>query len=179
LTTTGATAGSSTPPVFRSNSSQFIFLKRVDPAPDTAIRELDGTIINLGRFRGKVVILNLWATWCLPCAREMPSLDRLAASADPNRLAVIAVSIDRDDATAVVPFMKAYQLAHLSIGLDPEQRLGSLSADRVAAGALPLWGLPITYLIDKRGLVIGYITGAVSWESREAQSFLAYFMNLN
>jgi hypothetical protein len=142
LTTTGATAGSSTPPVFRSNSSQFIFLKRVDPAPDTAIRELDGTIINLGRFRGKVVILNLWATWCLP-------------------------------------FMKAYQLAHLSIGLDPEERLGSLSADRVAAGALPLWGLPITYLIDKRGLVIGYITGAVSWESREAQSFLAYFMNLN
>lgn len=177
--TVGATAGASVPPVFRSNSSQFIFVKPVDAAPNTAIRAPDGTITDLGHFRGKIVVLNFWATWCLPCAYEMPSLDRLAAGADQNRLAVIAVSINRDGAAAVVPFMESHHLTHLAIGLDPEQHLGSLSTDHVGAGALPLWGLPISYIISKEGRVIGYVTGAASWDSPQARSFLDYFMNSN
>ena len=155
-----AGAGTSlAPPVFRSNSSQFTFVEPADPAPDTAIHELDGPIAELGHFRGKVVILNFWATWCLPCAYEMPSLDRLAATADPNRLAVIAVSIDPSEAATVAPFLDSHHLTHLAIGLDPEQHLGSLSTDHVTKGALPLWGLPISYIIDKEGRVVGYITG--------------------
>lgn len=177
-TRTGALAESFTPPIFRSNSSQFIFLKPVNSAPNTATLSLDGTITDLTHFRGKVVVLNFWATWCLPCTYEMPSLDRLAAAADPNRLAVIAVSIDRDGAAVVAPFIESRRLTHLAISLDPEQRLGSLSKDHVAAGALPLWGLPISYIIDKQGRVIGYFTGAAKWDSPQARSFLDYFMNL-
>src|SRR5258708_3484022 len=152
-----AVSGASAPPVFRSNSSQFVFLKPVDAAPKSAIRELDGTITNLDHFRGKVVVLNFWATWCLPCAYEMPSLDRLAAAADPNRLVVIAFSIDQDGATAVARFMESRHLTHLAVDLDPDQHLGSQSTDHVAAGALPLRGLPFSYIIDNEGHVVAYI----------------------
>lgn len=178
LATSRAMAASLSPPMFRSTTGQFTLLRPVDPAPNTTIRALDGTTTDLSRFRGKVVVLNFWATWCLPCAYEMPSLDRLAAAVDPNRLAVIAVSIDRDGAAAVGPFMESRHLTHLMIDLDPEQHLGSLSTNHVAAGALPLWGLPISYIIDKEGRVIGSITGAANWDSPQAQSFLDYFMNL-
>lgn len=174
-----ATADSAVPPIFRSNSSQFIFLKPVNPAPDITTLTLDGTPTNLSHLRGKVVVLNFWATWCLPCTYEMPLLERLAASVDPDRLTVVAVSIDRDGAAVVAPFIEGHNLNHLVVQLDPDQHLGSLSQDHLAAGALPLWGLPISYIIDKRGRVVGYITGAAKWDSPQARSFLDYFMNSN
>lgn len=174
-----AMGGTLDPPVFRSRSSQFILLRPVDPTPSTIIQGIDGTRVDLTRFRGRVVLLNFWASWCLPCAYEMPSLDRLAATADPSRLGIVAVAIDRDGAATVAPFLRKHGLAHLSIGLDPDQRLGSLSTDHVSAGALPLWGLPITYIIDKRGAVVGYITGAAEWDSPKARAFLDYFINEN
>lgn len=179
LTISDPMAASLSPPIFRSTTGQFTLLRPINPVPKTAIHALDGTMIDLGRFRGRVVVLNFWATWCLPCVYEMPSLDRLTAKSNSNQLAIIAVSIDRDGAAAVTPFISAHHLTHLSIYLDPDQRLGSLSADRVAAGALPLWGLPITYIIDKEGRVIGYLTGAANWDSPEAEKFLAYFINMN
>jgi thiol-disulfide isomerase/thioredoxin len=172
-------ASAAEPAAFRSASSQFVFLRPVDPAPKTVVQAIDGTPVDLGQFRGRVVLLNFWATWCLPCAYEIPSLDRLAAAADPHRLAIVAVAIDQDGAAAVAPFLRAHGLTHLSIGLDPGQHLGSLTTDQVSGGALPLWGLPMTYLIDKRGGVVGYITGAVEWDSPKAHAFLDYFINEN
>ena len=147
--TSGAMAVSLSLPTFHSTTGQFTLLRPIQPAPNTAIRALDGTITDLRRFRGRVVVLNFWASWCLPCVYKMPSLDRLAAKSDPTRLAVIAVSIDRDSAAAVTPFITARHLTHLAIYLDPDQRLGSLGLDHVAVGAMPLWGLPITYIIDE------------------------------
>ncbi|SMF26474.1 Thiol-disulfide isomerase or thioredoxin [Tistlia consotensis] len=171
-----ATGAGASAPVLRSRSGQFIFLSPLDPAPETAFQTLDGSMTDLGQFRGRVVVLNFWASWCLPCAYEMTSLDRLAAASDPNRLAVVAVSIDRDGAQAVFPFVVAHHLIHLPVYLDPGQRLGSLSRDRMAEGALPLWGLPITYIIDMKGEVVGYIVGATDWDSPEARRFLRYFL---
>lgn len=179
LSTIPATGAGSEPPVFRSMSSQFIFLRPVNPVPKTPIQGLDGAAVDLAQFRGRVVILNFWASWCLPCAYEMPSLDRLAVSVDRTRLDTVAVAIDRNGAAAAAPFVHEHGLTHLAIWLDPDQRLGSLDADHVAAGALPLWGLPITYVIDKHGEVIGYITGAADWDSPEARAFLDYYINEN
>jgi thiol-disulfide isomerase/thioredoxin len=167
------------PPVFRSRSSQFILLRPIDPAPSTKIQGIGGAPVDLTQLRGRVVLLNFWASWCSPCVYEMPSLDRLAATADPSRLAIVAVAIDRDGAATVTPFLREHGLTHLAIGLDPNQRLGSLSTDHVSAGALPLWGLPITYIIDKHGNGVGYITGAAEWDSQKARAFLDYFINEN
>lgn len=175
LMTSCAAATPPSPPAFRSISSQFTLLEPLDLAPNTAIQKLDGTITDLSRFRGRVVVLNFWATWCLPCIYEMPTLDRLAASSDPRQLAVLAVSIDQSGAGVVVPFIRAHHLEHLPVYLDPNQRLGSFSSDHVATGALPLWGLPITYILDKEGRVVGYLTGAAKWDSPAAEQFLGYF----
>ncbi|MDE2229453.1 MAG: TlpA family protein disulfide reductase [Alphaproteobacteria bacterium] len=172
----GPLAVALSPPAFRSAIGQFTLLRPIDPAPGTVIYALDGTTTRLSRFRGKVIVVNFWATWCRPCKSEMPALDRLAAESNPNQLAVIAVSIDRDSATAATPFITAHHLTHLAVYLDPNQGLGSLNADHVAAGALPLWGLPITYVIDKEGGVIGYVTGAAKWDSPKATKFLGYFL---
>lgn len=163
-------------PPFRSASSQFILLRPPPSAPNASIHALNGAITNLRQFRGKVVVLNFWATWCAPCVYEIPSLNRLAAKIDPSRLAVIAVSIDRDGAAAVTPFVTGHQLTHLPIYLDPDQRLGSLGSNHVDAGALPLWGLPVTYILDKEGRAVGYLTGAAKWDSPEADAFLGYFL---
>jgi thiol-disulfide isomerase/thioredoxin len=175
--TSGAFASQLSPPVFRGMSSQFTLLRPVDPVPNTAIRALDGTTTDLSRFRGKVVVLNFWASWCLPCAYEMPSLDRLAAETDPDRLAVIAVSIDQDGTRAVAPFVAAHHVAHVLVLLDPAQRLGSTNTGRGATGALPLWSLPMTYILDKDGGVVGYLSGAAQWDSPEALRFLRYFLD--
>lgn len=178
-TVSAAPGGAAEPPIFRSRSSQFIWLRPIDPAPSTKIQGIGGAPVDLTQLRGRVVLLNFWASWCLPCVYEMPSLDRLAATADPSRLRIVAIAIDRDGAATVMPFLREHDLTHLAIGLDPNQRLGSLSTDHVSVGALPLWGLPITYIIDKRGNVVGYITGAAEWDSHKARAFLDYFINEN
>lgn len=177
LTMTGAMAAPPSPPVFRSTTSQFTLVRPIEPVPKTAIQALDGTVTDLTQLRGRVIVLNFWATWCLPCTYEMPGLDRLAAVSDAKRLAVVSVSIDSGGAAAVTPFISAHHITHLPIYLDPKQHLGSLDADHVAAGALALWGLPITYIVDKEGRVIGYLTGAANWNSPEAGNFLAYFID--
>lgn len=174
MTTPGAFAGAADPPVFRSSGGQFTFLEPVRAAPDISIRTLDGTDTSLRQFRGKVVLLNFWATWCGPCVYEMPSLDRLAARED-SWLAILAVSIDRDGAASVAPFARKHHLTHLAISLDPDQRLGSLTSGHVGAGALPLLALPTSYIIDTQGRVIGFVPGAAEWDSLEALRFLDYF----
>jgi len=172
-----APKATASPPVFRNGTHQFTLLKPFDPAPATPVRALDGTSSDLGRFRGKVVVLNFWATWCAPCVAEMPALDRLMAASDPRELAVVAVSIDAEGVRAVAPFVAAHRLRHLTILLDPGLNLGSRNPDRIAAGALPLRGLPISYVIDKQGRVAGYLVGAARWDSPEAHRFLDYFLS--
>ena len=176
LTAGGAIADTAAPPIFRSNSGQFTLLEPVRPAPDVSVRALDGANTRIGQFHGKVVIVNFWATWCGPCVYEMPSLDRLAARND-DRLKILAVSIDREGAAAVARFVTEHDLTHLAVYIDPDQRLGSLTPERAPPGTLPLWGLPITYVIDREGRITGFITGAVNWDSTEAQRFLDYFIS--
>lgn len=164
------------PPVLRSRSGQFTLLSPIAPAPATPFRTLDGAAIDLGAFRGKVVLLNFWATWCRPCVYEMPTLDRLAATYPSDKLAVAAVSIDQAGLQAVARFIQRYQINRLPIYLDPAQNLGTFDAARAESGALALYGLPISYIIDRNGRVLGYITGAAEWDSPEACVFLDYFV---
>jgi thiol-disulfide isomerase/thioredoxin len=148
----------------------------VNAAPDIPLRTVDGTTATLSQLRGKVVVLNFWATWCLPCAAEMPSLERLAASRSADQIAVVAVSIDDGGADAVKRFLSLNGIRHLLVYLDPDQRLGSLYTKR-AAGLLTLYGLPASYVIDRNGLVVGYIVGAAKWDSPEANRFLDHFLS--
>lgn len=172
-----AQSGNRAPPILRNNMSQFIFERPVSAAPNTTVQLIDGSSLNLQQFRGKVALVSFWATWCQPCAIELPSLDRLAASADPSRLAIVAVSIDRTGSEAAIPFARSHGLTHLLIAMDPNQRLGTIGDDASPKEAMQISALPITYLIDRENRVIGYIPGITDWTSPAAKRFLDYFIN--
>ena len=171
----GAAAEELSPPPLFSNNSQFIEIRPVSTAPETAVRTLTGKHVRLSQFRGRVIILNFWATWCAPCVYEMPSLDRLAANANEHDLTVLAVSIDRSSPLAVGSWLASHHLTHLQVAVDPDQRLGTMDLKGIGDGRLPIWSLPVSYIIDRQGRVLGYIGGSAKWDSPEARSFVRYF----
>lgn len=126
------------------------------PMPEVTFEDADGTKHGLIDFKGKVVLLNLWATWCVPCRQEMPTLDRLQARFGGPGFEVVAVSIDRTGLKAVNPFFESTGVRHLAPYLDTSGRMAR------AVGAL---GLPTTLLIDRDGQEIGRAIGALEWDS--------------
>lgn len=132
------------------------------PAPDIAFIE-DGTVERrLAEFRGRGVVLNFWATWCAPCVREMPALDRLQAQSG-DAFAVLALSGDRGGAPVVAAFYDKVRIANLANLVDP---------GRKALRAMSIRGLPTTVLIDARGDEIGRVLGAAEWDAPEAIEFV-------
>lgn len=134
---------------------QFTPLARPRPAPELAFAAPDGRKLRLADFRGRFVLVNLWATWCGPCVSEMPSLDRLQARLG-DRLSVAAISEDRRGGEVVGPFVKKLGLTHLGVYLDP-----GMAAQR----AFAVEGLPTSFLIDPQGRVLGSLMGAADWDS--------------
>ncbi len=162
-----AAHGRDHPPVLRNAGYQFAFLRPQKPAPMTPILAEDGSIMVLERYRGKVILLNLWATWCAPCIRELPALDRLQTALGGPNFTVMALSIDEADMEVPVSFVRGLGLENLDVYLD---FTGTITESFL------LYGLPITYLIGRRGSVIGYIVGAVEWDSPEAVKFLSHYI---
>ena len=134
-------------------------------APAFAADTADQRTLRLADFRGRYVLLNFWATWCVPCLQEMPSLERLYRSLGPERLTVLAISQDDDGARQVAPLVRKLHLT-FPIALDSEQR--------VAAG-YGVSVLPSTFLIDPQGRVLAAANGAREWDSAAA---LEYFGEL-
>ena len=162
-----AAHGSDHPPALRNARNQFVFLRPQKPAPMTPILAEDGSMMVLDRYRGKVILLNLWATWCPPCIQELPALDNLQSVLGGRDFTVLALSIDEADIEVPVSFVRGLGLKNLDVYLD---------FTGTTAKAFPLYGLPITYLIDRRGLVIGYIVGAADWDSPETMKFLSHYI---
>jgi len=163
-------------PTLRGYSSQFIYLRPLETV--TPVQFLDGhdEPVDFSRFRGKVVLANLWATWCAPCARELPDLDRLQAELGGDRFAVVAIALDTGGLEAVQPFFRRLRLTHLAIHLDPSHRtVSARSGDREEA-PFAVYQLPTSYLIDARGRAVGYLKGAADWTSPEARQFLNHFI---
>ena len=125
----------------------------------------DGKATDLGAWRGKVVLLNIWATWCGPCVKEMPALDRLQASLAAEGLHVLALSIDKG--TAALPAVKTFYASHgirnLRLYNDPEGAAGF---------ELGVPGVPATFLLDREGREIGRLVGAAEWDGAEAVALI-------
>lgn len=147
-------------------------------APSTPVRGLDGTTTSLANFRGKIILLNFWASWCVPCAEEMPSLDALAADVPTDQFVVVAVSLDQDNEQRVRSFIAQHRLRHLIVLLDPNHHLGVLTNEAASTRSMPVYGLPTSYVIDRTGRVAGYLIGPTDWDSSQARSFIDYFTNL-
>lgn len=156
-------------PVASTGADKLEKFKGAEPKPMPALSFVDaeGRRVDLADFKDRVILLNLWATWCGPCVKEMPSLDRLQAQLGGDAFQVVALSLDRGGRTAVEPFYKKTGVEHLTVFLDP----GSESMK-----ALSLRGLPTTILVDPEGRELGRVEGAVEWDSPEVVAFLRQFL---
>ena len=163
---TPAAAGQA-PPLLGAFADNFTLLDPPVPVPLEAFAALDGTPVRLADFKGRVVVLNFWATWCAPCIREMPSLDRLQPALRDRGLAVLAVSIDRGGAKVIRPFAKRLGLEHLGLYHDDEGALFQ---------AFGVTGLPTTFLIDRRGQIVGAYPGAAEWDEPEARALIEHYL---
>jgi thiol-disulfide isomerase/thioredoxin len=143
--------------------SNFVLHEAPKPLPEIAIADGEGKVGALSDFRGKVVLLNIWATWCVPCRKEMPTLDRLQAQLGGPGFEVVTLSIDRGGAGTVRKFYGEIGIQHLAVQLD---------AKAEAPSALGTFGLPTTLLIDRQGWEIGRLIGPAEWDSREMIRFL-------
>lgn len=132
-------------------------------APVTEFADGEGNTVSLSDFRGKPVLLNLWATWCAPCKAEMPTLDALAAR-EEGRLAVVAVSQDLTGMEVVAPYLAESGLNRLKPYVDTDTALMQ------ATGAAQL---PTTILYDSNGQEVWRVTGGVEWDDEEVRSMLA------
>ncbi|MEX2616843.1 MAG: TlpA disulfide reductase family protein [Alphaproteobacteria bacterium] len=129
------------------------------PAPDVEFLNAAGEALTLSAFRGKVVLVNFWATWCAPCIREMPSLDRLKAKIGDNDFEIVAISEDRKGAEVAIPFLKKLGIENFTSYFDTRMKL---------ARGFGLIGMPTTYLIDREGNIVGSLSGTAEWDSPEA-----------
>ena len=125
------------------------------PAPKTRWLDADGNTVRLADFRGKVVLLNLWATWCGPCVIEMPDLDALQKKYGRSGLEVVAVSLNEEGPAAIKPFFAEHGLDNLKIyygGEAPAKDFGART-------------LPSSYLINRDGTLIGEVPGFAKWQT--------------
>jgi thiol-disulfide isomerase/thioredoxin len=127
----------------------------------------DGSRGNMEDFRGKVILVNVWATWCIPCREEMPTLDALQAELGGESFEVVALSIDRAGAPVVRRFYDEIGVTNLAMYIDKTM---------LSATALRTVGLPTTILIDARGQELGRLVGPAEWDDPEMVSFLRGFI---
>jgi thiol-disulfide isomerase/thioredoxin len=138
------------------------------PVPGHAFTDLAGQTSTIENYQGKVIVVNFWATWCAPCKRELPSLDRLQERVGGDDLAVLAISIDRRGADKVQPFLDKVPLPNLGVFLDQKNKLGR---------DMGMFGLPTTVLVDQRGREVGRLIGPAEWDSDESIALVRYIID--
>jgi len=155
-------------PLSQGQMAAFVFRKAPEMLPAFKFQDADGKERTLADWRGKVVLLNLWATWCLPCRKEMPSLDRLQAAVGSDKFEVVAISVDRKGLEASRKFLAETEVKQLGLYVDASARLMS---------ELKAVGLPATLLIDSEGREIGRLLGPAEWDSEEAARLVRSVVN--
>ena len=135
------------------------------PAPNFSLPDLDGQMVSLADYKGKVVLLNIWATWCPPCLEEMPSMEKLYQELKGEGFEILAVSIDESGAQDVLPFIKKHKLSFPAL-TDSKGTLKNLYQTT---------GIPESFIIDKDGILVEKMIGPRNWAIPEA---IRFFRNL-
>jgi len=138
-----------------------------EPIADIAFDDSDGKARHLSEWRGRVVLLNLWATWCAPCKQEMPALDRLQAKLGGDKFTVLAVSTDRSGQKQPAAFYASANIGHLALYND------STSEANIKIKAE---GLPVSVVLDKQGNEVARILGAAKWDGDDMIAQLSGFI---
>lgn len=151
------------------NENPLASMKEASPRPVPNLSFIDdkGAPRNLAQFRGKLILLNVWATWCPPCRREMPTLERLQAQLGGPDFEVVALSIDKGGRAAVDSFFDEINVQALKVYVDPTTAVRN---------DLALTTFPTTLLIDRQGREIGRYTGGADWDSPAVMATLRKYL---
>jgi thiol-disulfide isomerase/thioredoxin len=149
-------------PLARGEVAAMAFAESPLRLPDLAFRDLAGTERHLADWRGRTVLLNLWATWCIPCRKEMPALDTLEGTLGDSRFEVIAINIDTRDSAKPRAWLEEVGVSRLAYYADPSAKVFQ---DLKLIGRA--FGLPTTLLIDPAGCEIGTVAGPAEWASED------------
>ncbi|MCK5420235.1 MAG: TlpA family protein disulfide reductase [Desulfobacterales bacterium] len=134
-------------------------------APNFSLPGLDGRMVSLTDYKGKVVLLNIWATWCPPCVEEMPSMEKLYQELQGEGFEILAVSIDESGAQDMLPFMKKHKLSFPAL----------IDSKGTLKGLYQTTGVPESFIIDKDGILVEKVIGPRNWAIPEA---IGFFRNL-
>lgn len=166
LTPAPKVAGTSPASVERANTgtmSAFVYKSSRDPVPEFPFFDAEKATRTIAEKKGKVVLLNLWATWCGPCREEMPSLDRLQQSMGSDKFEVVAVSVDKNGYDTARKFLDGVGIKSLAFYSDPTGR---------APSQVKAIGMPATLLVDAEGREIGRLMGPADWDSPDAKRLI-------
>jgi thiol-disulfide isomerase/thioredoxin len=147
------------PDLLKGTLAKFELAAPPKALPEIGFTDAEEKPLGLADYKGKVVLLNFWATWCAPCVKEMPSLDRLQAEMGKDRFAVVPLSLDGPSRPKVAPFYKDRNLANLGIFFDKGRKVQQ---------AVDVSVLPTSILIDAQGREIGRMVGEADWDKPEA-----------
>jgi thiol-disulfide isomerase/thioredoxin len=151
------------PDLLTGTLARFKLAAESKPLPDLAFTDAEDKPLRLADYKGKTVLVNFWATWCAPCVKEMPSLDKLQAEMGKDKFVVLPLSLDGPSRPKVAPFYADRKLANLGIYFDKGKKV---------MGALDISVLPTSILIDTEGREIGRLEGDAEWDKPEALALM-------
>lgn len=154
-------------PVLAAGPQGFAVYDTPQDVPNVRFVTEDGTRMDLEDFRGRVILLNVWATWCIPCVKEMPLLDELQATLGGPGFEVVTLSIDTGGASVVRKFFDKVGIKHLTMYVDQTN---------LSFTNLRVIGLPTTLLINEDGKELGRLIGPATWNGREMEAFLKTYI---
>jgi thiol-disulfide isomerase/thioredoxin len=155
-------------PLAKGDVAALSIAKKPSGVGDFVFNDPAGQPVKLSAFRGKTVLLNLWATWCVPCRGEMPELDKLQAEFGSDKFEVVAINIDTTRPERPKALFQELGLKALKLYSDPKADI--FYEMKQSGKAL---GLPLTLLIDSEGCQIGLINGPAAWHSADARALIA------
>ena len=150
-------------PLARGEVAGVVAASRPLRIPDLAFRDGSGAERHLAQWRGRTVLLNLWATWCIPCRKEMPALDALQAKLGSPQFEVVSINIDTRDADKPRAWLKEVGITRLGYYADSSAKV--FQDLKLVGRAI---GMPTTLLVDPQGCEIGTIAGPAEWASEDA-----------
>ncbi len=141
--------------------------EKVKGAVDFSLPDLNGKVVTLAEKKGKVILLNFWATWCPPCRKEIPSMEMLHKKYGGDKFEILAIATDRQGEKLVKPFIDEKGVTFTVL----------IDDDGEVANLYDAYALPMTYIIGKDGLIVDKITGMADWYSEESQKYFEELIN--
>lgn len=143
-------------------------LPKTFPIEPVAFNDVDGKAIDFSQFKGKIIMVNMWATWCPPCVRELPAIERLATKFKAEDFVLLPISIDAEGKQQVQPFLNSLGMPNFNSYYDQSQSLGDV---------FPLDTIPATFILDQQGQLIAFVRSYVDWDDAKAVSLIQGFID--